>query len=152
MFYQPASSLVNYVNFFFFSLTEHLLASYWKHTDLETLLQRKYLRGCMVESWLACWDWLLAKRLLFRKRDRSILILKWSHQILNKRFSKTGLGLGLQKKKKPFYMQNSGKAISKCLPSLKIDHIILLEQCVQLEAYIIIRYFLSFLIFNARVG
>lgn len=87
------------------------------------------------------------------ERDRSRLILKWSHQILNKRFSKTGLGLGLQKKKtKPFYMQNSGKAISKCLPSLKIDHIILLEQCVQLEAYIIIRYFLSFLVFNARIG
>lgn len=43
-------------------------------------------------------------------------------------------------------MQNSGKAILKCLPSLKIDHIILLEQCVQLEAYIIIRSFLSFLI------
>lgn len=49
-------------------------------------------------------------------------------------------------------MQNSGKAISKCLCSLKIDHVILLEQCVQLEAYIIIRSFLSFLIFNARIG
>ena len=49
-------------------------------------------------------------------------------------------------------MQNSGKAISKCLPSLKIDHIILLEQCVQLEAYIIIRYFLSFLIFKKGEG
>lgn len=48
-------------------------------------------------------------------------------------------------------MQNSGKAISKWC-SLKIDHIILLEQCVQLEAYIIIRSFLSFLIFNARIG
>lgn len=97
VFYQPASSLVNYVNLVFFPLTEHLLASYWKHTDLETLLQRKYLRGCMMESWLACWDWLPATRLLFRKRDRSTLILKWSHQILNKRFSKIGLGLRLQK-------------------------------------------------------
>ena len=28
VFYQPASSLVNYVNLVFFPLTEHLLASY----------------------------------------------------------------------------------------------------------------------------
>ena len=48
-------------------------------------------------------------------------------------------------------MRIPGKAFSKRLLSLRIDHLILLEQCVQLEAYIITKSFLNFLIFSARI-
>lgn len=46
--------------------------------------------------------------------------------------SKTGVGLRLWKKS---YMQIPGKAFSKCLLSLRMTMLILLGQCVQLEAY-----------------